>query len=105
MKNAKVFKSGNSQAIRLPKEYRLDVDSVQINKIGNLLVLIPKDNPWANFIDGVNEADEFPNIDNKGLILKSRNLTLASCLVLTSQSVLSNLRQLKPALVQRKLDE
>jgi len=66
MKNAKVFKSGNSQAIGLPKEYRLDVDSVQINKIGNLLVLIPKDNPWANFIDGVNEADEFPNIDNKG---------------------------------------
>ena len=70
MKNAKVFKSGNSQAIRLPKEYRLDVDSVQINKIGNLLVLIPKDNPWANFIDGVNEADEFPNIDNKGVGLK-----------------------------------
>ena len=70
MKNAKVFKSGNSQAIRLPKEHRLDVDSVQINKIGNLLVLIPKDNPWANFIDGVNEADEFPNIDNKRLGLK-----------------------------------
>lgn len=70
MINAKVFKSGNSQAIRLPKEYRLDVDSVQINKIGNLLVLIPQDNPWANFIEGVNEADEFPNNDNKGLSLK-----------------------------------
>ncbi len=70
MINAKVFKSGNSQAIRLPKEYRLDVDSVQINKIGNLLVLIPKDNPWVNFIDGINEADEFPEIDNKKLSLK-----------------------------------
>lgn len=70
MINAKVFKSGNSQAIRLPKEYRLDVDSVQINKIGNLLVLIPKDNPWVNFIEGIKEAEEFPNIDNKGLSLK-----------------------------------
>ena len=70
MKNAKVFKSGNSQAIRLPKEYRLDVDSVQINKIGNLLILIPKDNPWANFIEGIHEVDEFPDIDNVGLHLK-----------------------------------
>ena len=70
MINAKVFKSGNSQAIRLPKEYRLDVDSVQINKIGNLLVLIPKNDPWANFIDGINEADEVQDIDNKGLSRK-----------------------------------
>ncbi len=64
MINAKVFKSGNSQAIRLPKEYRLDVDSVKINKIGNLLVLIPENDPWANFIDGVNEAEEFPTLDD-----------------------------------------
>lgn len=70
MITAKVFKSGNSQAIRLPKEYRLDVDSVHINKIGNLLVLIPKDNPWKNFIEGINEADEFPNVHDKGLNLK-----------------------------------
>jgi antitoxin VapB len=70
MIRAKVFKSGNSQAIRLPKEFRLDVDSVQINQIGNLLVLIPKDNPWINFIEGINEAEEFPDIDNKGLMLK-----------------------------------
>lgn len=70
MISAKVFKSGNSQAIRLPKEYRLDVDSVQINKIGNLLVLIPKDDPWINFIEGINEAEEFPTINNDELHLK-----------------------------------
>ena len=70
MINAKVFKSGNSQAIRLPKEYRLDVDSVQINKIGNLLVLIPEGDPWASFIEGINEAEEFPNIDDNELHLK-----------------------------------
>ncbi len=70
MISAKVFKSGNSQAIRLPKEYRLDVDSVQINKIGNLLVLIPKDDPWVSFIEGINEADEFPDIYNNELSLK-----------------------------------
>jgi antitoxin VapB len=70
MINAKVFKSGNSQAIRLPKDYRLDVDSVKINKIGNLLVLIPENDPWVNFIDGVNEAEEFPKIDDNELNLK-----------------------------------
>lgn len=59
MINAKVLKSGNIQAIRLPKEYRLDVDFVKINKIGSLLVLIPTENPWTNFIDGIQEADEF----------------------------------------------
>lgn len=74
MITAKVFKSGNSQAIRLPKEYRVDVDSVQINKIGNLLVLIPKDNPWQNFIEGINEADEFPDSDDKRLNLKEINM-------------------------------
>ena len=74
MKEAKVFKSGNSQAIRLPKEYRLNVESVHINKIGNLLILIPKDDPWKNFIEGIVEAKEFPVIDDKKLKLKEVNL-------------------------------
>jgi len=67
MIKTKVFKSGNSQAIRLPKEYRLDVDSVMINKIGNLLVIISKDDPWESFIEGIREAEEFPNIKKNKL--------------------------------------
>ncbi len=40
---AKVFKSGNSQAIRLPKAWRLPTSSVQIEKTGRgLLILDPK---------------------------------------------------------------
>ena len=70
MKEAKVFKSGNSQAIRIPREYRLDVESVHINKIGNLLILIPKDDPWKNFIEGIDEAKEFPIINDKRLKLR-----------------------------------
>ncbi len=39
----RVFKSGNSQAIRLPKAWRLSTTTVQIEKIGRgLLVLDPK---------------------------------------------------------------
>jgi antitoxin VapB len=40
---AKVFKSGNSQAIRLPKAWRLSTTTVQIEKTGRgLLLLDPK---------------------------------------------------------------
>lgn len=40
---AKVFKSGNSQAIRLPKAWRLSTATVQIEKTGRgLLILDPK---------------------------------------------------------------
>jgi len=39
----RVFKSGNSQAIRLPKAWRLSTTTVQIEKTGRgLLVLDPK---------------------------------------------------------------
>ena len=40
---AKVFKSGNSQAIRLPKAWRFSTSTVQIEKTaGGLLILDPK---------------------------------------------------------------
>ena len=70
MIEAKIFQSGNSQAIRLPKGYRLDGDSVHLNRIGNLLVLVPMDDPWRGFIDGVAEADDFPEVNNSKLKLK-----------------------------------
>ncbi len=42
MKSAKVFKQGNSQAVRLPKEFRLQGDEVFIKRSGDHVVLIPK---------------------------------------------------------------
>jgi antitoxin VapB len=35
----RVFQSGNSQAVRLPKEYRFDVEQVQIFRRGDEIVL------------------------------------------------------------------
>lgn len=46
---AKVFKSGNSQAIRIPKELRLKSDKVYIKKINNELLIIPDENVWENW--------------------------------------------------------
>jgi len=36
---ARIFKSGNSQAVRLPKEFRFDVDQVEIFRRGDEIVL------------------------------------------------------------------
>jgi antitoxin VapB len=35
----KVFRSGNSQAVRIPRQYRLDADEVEILRRGEELVL------------------------------------------------------------------
>lgn len=39
MTSAKIFKSGNSQAVRLPKEFRFDVKEVEILRRGEEIVL------------------------------------------------------------------
>ena len=43
MKTAKVFRSGNSQAVRLPKEFRLKGKEVEVFRRGNEIVLREKD--------------------------------------------------------------
>lgn len=48
---ARVFQSGNSQAVRLPKEFRLDVDRVEITQEGDAIILRPyveDADPWAS---------------------------------------------------------
>jgi antitoxin VapB len=39
MSKARIFKSGNSQALRLPKEFRFRVDEVEILRRGEDIVL------------------------------------------------------------------
>jgi antitoxin VapB len=46
MKTAKIFQNGQSQAVRLPKEYRFDDSEVFIKKTGNVVQLIPKSDSW-----------------------------------------------------------
>lgn len=41
MQTARVFTNGNSQAVRLPKEYRFDTNEVVITRIGDMVLLLP----------------------------------------------------------------
>lgn len=46
MTTAKVFWSGRSQAVRLPKEFRIEANEVRISKQGSTIVLEPIVNDW-----------------------------------------------------------
>ena len=60
MKTVKIFKSGNSQAVRFPKEYQVNADKMNINKIGNTIILFPQDDPWKLFKSSLEEfSDDF----------------------------------------------
>ena len=60
MLTAKVFKNGGSQAIRLPKECRISSDEVMVNKIGDIVILLPKQNKWDSFMKAVDMfSDDF----------------------------------------------
>lgn len=58
MRRAKVFMSGNSQAVRLPKDFRVAGSEVFVTRQGPNLVLIPVDDPWAGLAEAINHFSE-----------------------------------------------
>lgn len=77
MTTAKVFWSGRSQAVRLPKAFRLDAREVRIRRHGAAVVLEPIPTDWAwldalvrpldqDFLEAIEEepgAQERPELD------------------------------------------
>jgi antitoxin VapB len=65
MTTAKVFMHGNSQAVRLPREFRVEGAEVEITRIGRVLVLRPKRFSYedalsavANFAGGIEREQD-----------------------------------------------
>ena len=58
MMTAKVFENGRSQAVRLPKECRFNTDEVAVNKIGDIVLLMPKTNKWSSFMQAIDMFSE-----------------------------------------------
>lgn len=59
MDTAKVFWSGRSQAVRLPKDFRFDTAEVRIRRHGNAVILEPiqQDWQWLDAIAGPLDED------------------------------------------------
>ena len=66
MKTAKIFNNGRSQAVRLPKDFRFSEPEVYIKKFQNVVMLIPKDDPWISLLNSLDEfSDDFMNARNE----------------------------------------
>lgn len=62
-KTARVFWTGRSQAVRLPKEFRFDGDTVLVRRQGSAVILEPADGwpeGYVDSFDGVPEDFERP---------------------------------------------
>jgi antitoxin VapB len=59
VQTAKVFQNGRSQAIRLPKQFRVNSGEVYLKSTPEGFLVIPRD-PWEIFAEGVQElSDDF----------------------------------------------
>jgi antitoxin VapB len=60
MTTAKIFKNGSSQAVRLPKECRFSASEVYAQKLGDIVILLPKRHPWQSLVKSLDHfSDDF----------------------------------------------
>lgn len=75
MLTAKIFESGRSQAVRIPKEYRFsdNLKELYINRVGDVIMLTPVNSKWSSFIESLNQnGTEFDVDIPEDLELQSR---------------------------------
>jgi antitoxin VapB len=77
METTKIFNSGNSQAVRLPKKYRFEEKEAYISKIGDAIVIFPKKSGWVALLESIDKfTDDIfddrmqPEIQNRGNLFK-----------------------------------
>ena len=58
MQTAKLFKNGSSQAVRLPKAFRIPGNEVKIYKKGNQVILEPIETTWDSLFEALHEFPE-----------------------------------------------
>lgn len=60
MQTAKIFQNGRSQAIRLPKAFRLPGTEVKISRDGNRIILEPLEQSWDDWLLAIEQfSDDF----------------------------------------------
>ena len=73
METAKIFSNGGSQAVRLPKNCRFDTNEVFVNRIGDVIMLVPKESRWENLLASLDLfTDDFLSERIEALPLEER---------------------------------
>ncbi|GEM50164.1 antitoxin [Deinococcus cellulosilyticus] len=62
MTTSKVFTSGGSQAVRIPREFRIDTQEVTIERIGDSLIITPLKpenhrDTWLSWYEGIGAGE------------------------------------------------
>lgn len=73
---AKVFSTGRSQAVRIPKSFRFATDEVYIERDGERIILTPKARSWDSFFaadkrfteDFPDDIEDSPPEEREGLL-------------------------------------
>jgi antitoxin VapB len=66
VKTAKLFRNGQSQAVRLPKEFRFEGDFVYVKKSGKAVVLLPALGSWESLVESLDRfSDDFMSERNQ----------------------------------------
>lgn len=73
MEAARLFRSGRSQAVRLPKDYRFQGSEVAVTNFGNGVLLLPIDDPWATLEAGLESFEH-------GFVIERRPLDTNICI-------------------------
>ena len=58
MEIAKIFQTGRSQAVRVPKAFRFNSHEVAINSFGRGVLLLPIENPWDIMLEAIDEFED-----------------------------------------------
>ncbi len=61
----RVFKSGNSQAVRIPKKYRLKGTKTFIRKEKNKIIITPVENQWDELFEELEKLDQQDFLKNR----------------------------------------
>lgn len=69
MDTAKLFQSGRSQAVRLPKAYRFEGQEVFVKRMGSAVVLLPNVSTWELMFQAAEEfSDDFMTERDQGIL-------------------------------------
>lgn len=58
IETAKLFMNGRSQAVRLPKGFRFEGEEVFVKKVGNAVVLLPRQRSWETLYESLGSFSE-----------------------------------------------